>query len=302
MPMTLILALLLTFSFPSDSTNTELHAPSYEQMLEKGVSAFYETRWNEATDIFDEMKDISPEDPRAYFFESMIPFWEYFFVHQKPELSDEFLTISQKAVNFSEKKLEENPGDTTLVLMLSGLHGYRSLVAAGEKEYRTAMQSGVTGFKYTRRLLSMDSSRPDAQIGRGMFYYMVGSVPREARWLTNIVGIRGDIEMGFEEITKAAKSESAVSNDAMMMLMYLYDKEERYDEAITYADLLTNKFPENVIFHYKKGQIHEKRGNAETAIKSFNKVISLDNSYLTELKELSRAHVERLRNLSMVLN
>lgn len=300
--MTFILSLLLTFSFSSDSTNTEVWTPSYEQMLEEGVNAFYETRWDVATDIFDEMKEISPEDPRAYFFESMIPFWEYFFVHQKAELANEFLEISQVAVNFSEKKLEENPGDTTLVLMLSGLHGYRSLVAAGEKEYSTAMQSGVTGFKYTRRLLSMDSNRPDAQIGRGMFYYMVGSVPREARWLTNMVGLRGDIEMGFEEITKAAKSESAVSNDAMMMLMYLYDKEERYDEAIVYAELLTNKFPDNVIFHYKKGQILENKGDVKAAIKSFNKIITLDNSYLTELKELSKAHVEKLRNLSMVFN
>lgn len=300
--MTFILSLLLTFSFSSDSTNTDLPSPSYEQMLEDGVSAFYETRWDEAIEIFDEMKELSPEDPRAYFFESMIPFWEYFFIHQKPELANEFLDISQEAVNFSEKELEENPGDTTLVLMLSGLHGYRSLVAAGENEYRTAMQSGITGFKYTRRLLSMNSTRPDAQIGRGMFYYMVGSVPREARWLTNMFGIRGDIEMGFEEIKKAAESESAVSNDAMMMLMYLYDKEERYDEAIVYADLLTNKFPENVIFHYKKAQIFEKSGNIESAIKSYNQVISRENTYLTELTELSMEHVEKLRNLSMVLD
>lgn len=300
--MTFILSLLLTFSFSSDSTNTKNHSPSYDQMLEEGMTAFYETRWYVANDIFDEMKKTSPEDPRAYFFESMIPFWEYFFVNQKAELANEFLEISEDAINFSEIKLAENPGDTTLVLMLSGLHGYRSLVAAGEKEYRTAMQSGVTGFKYTRQLLSLDSTRPDAQIGRGMFYYMVGSVPREARWLTNMIGVKGDIEMGFEEIKKAANSESAVSNDAMMMLMYLYDKEERYDEALVYADQLTAKFPENVIFHFKKGQIYSKKGNIDAAIQSFKQVILLDNSYLTELKVLSEGHIEKLRNLSMVLD
>ncbi len=300
--MTFILSLLLTFSFSSDSTNSELGTPSYEQMLEDGVIAFYDTRWDAATAIFDEMKEMSPEDPRAYFFESMIPFWEYFFVHQKAELANEFLDLSKKAVNISERMLEKNPGDTTLVLMLSGLHGYRSLVAAGEKEYRTAIQSGLTGFKYTRRLLSMDSTRPDAQIGRGMFYYMMGSVPREARWLTNMVGIRGDVEMGLEEITKAAKSDSAVCNDAMMMLMYLYEKEERFDEAIIYANLLTDKFPDNVIFHYKKGQIYEKKGDIEAANTSFNKVIQLDNSNLKDLKELSKEHVEKLSKISMILN
>lgn len=300
--MTFIISLLLTFSFSSDSTNISNLTPSYEQLLDEGVTAFYETRWNEATDIFDEMKKVSPDDPRAYFFESMIPFWEYFFISQKAELANKFLDLSEDAVNFSEKKLAENPGDTTIVLMLSGLHGYRSLVAAGEKEYRTAMQSGITGFKYTRQLLSLNSSRPDAQIGRGMFYYMVGSVPREARWLTNMVGIKGDVELGFEEIKKAAESESVVSNDAMMILMYLYDKEERYDEALKYADLLTEKFPENVIFHFKKAQIYDNMGNSEAAIKSYNQVILLDNSYLTELKVLSEEQIEKLRTLSMILN
>lgn len=299
--MTFILSLLLTFSL-SDSTKTDTPSTSYEELLEKGVSAFYETRWDDATTIFDEMKKKSPEDPRAYFFESMIPFWEYFFVHQKEDLANEFLEISKEAVNLSEMELEENPEDTTLVLMLSGLHGYRSLVAAGEKEYRTAMQSGITGFKYTRRLLSLDSERADAQIGRGMFFYMMGSVPREARWLTNMFGIKGDVEMGFEEIKKAAQSESAVSNDAMMMLMYLYDKEERFEEAIVYADRLTEKFPENVIFHYKIGQIYEKQGDVDSAIKSFNRVILLDNSYLTDLKKLSKQHLEELKNLSMILD
>ncbi len=300
--MTFIISFLLTITLSTDSTFSDRSTPSYEDLLEEGVTAFYETRWDDATDLFDRMKEKSPEDPRAYFFESMIPFWEYFFVHQKEELANDFLNISESAVNFSEKKLQENPGDTTLVLMLSGLHGYRSLVAAGEKEYRTAMQSGVTGFKYTRRLLSLDSTRPDAQIGRGMFYYMVGSVPREVRWLTNMVGVRGDIEMGFEEIKKAAKSESAVSNDAKMMLMYLYDKEERYNEAIIYADQLTEKFPDNVIFHYKKGQIYQKKGNIDEAIESFSRVISLDNSYLTDLKQLSRDHIEKLNNISLLTN
>lgn len=300
--MNFILSLLITFSFSSDSTSHKKSTPSYEQMLEQGITAFYETRWDVATGIFDEMKKDSPEDPRAYFFESMIPFWEYFFIDQKKDLANEFLSLSEKAVYFSEKKLAENPGDTTLVLMLSGLHGYRSLVAAGEKEYRTAMQSGVTGFKYTRQLLSLDSTRPDAQIGRGMFYYMVGSVPREAKWLTNMFGVKGDTELGIEELKKAAQSDGVVSNDAMMILMYLYDKEGKYDEALEYAELLTKKFPENVIFHFKKGQIYDKKGNLNAAINSYNQVILLDNAYLTELKVLSKEHIENLRKLSMALD
>lgn len=301
--MNFIISLLLAFGFAIESPDSTDHKssapPSYEEQLETGVEAFYRTDWERATHIFDQLKDRSPEDPRAYFFESMMPFWEYFFIRQNEELANKFLEQSERAVHYSEEKLQKSPNDTTMVLLLSGLHGYRSLVAAGEKEYRIAMQSGITGFRYTRKLLSLDSERPDAQIGRGMFYYMVGSVPREVRWITNSAGIRGDIEEGFEELKKAAESDSEVSNDAKMILMYLYEKEERYDEAIVYADKLIDRFPENVIFHFKKGEILETMGETPQARASFQKVVSLDNPSLPTLQQQSKQRVDKLDELSL---
>jgi tetratricopeptide (TPR) repeat protein len=268
---------------------------TYEELLSEGVEAFYMTDWQKAGDIFEKMKLESPQDPLPHFFMSMMPFWEYFFIEQTGDLADEFLQKSEPAVKLSHDKLEKFPNDTTTVLMLSGLYGYRSLVAAGESNYRIAIQSGLTGFNYTRKLLSLGTDRPDARIGRGMFYYMVGSIPREMRWATNMVGIRGDVEQGFDELKKAAESDSYVSNDAKMMLMYLYDKEERFEEAIEYAEVLTEKFPGNVIFKFKKAQIHEKAGNKELAASLYAEVIDLNNSDLPEVK---RKSIERLSVLN----
>ncbi len=267
----------------------------YQKLLDEGVEAFYMTDWQRAGTIFEKMKTESPSDPLPHFFMSMMPFWEYFFIEQTGELASDFLQKSEPAVKLSHDKLEKFPNDTTTVLMLSGLYGYRSLVAAGENNYRIAIQSGLTGFNYTRKLLSLGTDRPDARIGRGMFYYMVGSIPREMRWATNMVGIRGDVEQGFDELRKAAESDSYVSNDAKMMLMYLYDKEEMFEEAIEYAEVLTEKFPANVIFKFKKAQIHEKAGNKDLASSLYGEVIKLNNPDLPEVK---RKSLERL----LVLN
>lgn len=301
--MNFIISLLVAFGFaiqmPDSTVDNSSTLPSYEEQLETGVDAFYRTDWERATQIFDQLKDRSPEDPRAYFFESMMPFWEYFFVQQRGELADLFLERSENAVDLSKQRLEEQPNDTTMVLLLSGLHGYRSLVAAGEKKYRVAIQSGITGFNYTRQLLSIDSERPDAQIGRGMYYYMVGTVPREVRWLTNAAGLRGDTEMGFQELKKAAESDNIIRYDAQMILMYLHEKEEEYDKALLYAQKLTDRFEENVIFHYKRGELLEKTGERSKAIESYNAVITRDNPFLGEITELSRKRVEDLQTLGM---
>jgi tetratricopeptide (TPR) repeat protein len=271
---------------------------NYDDKLDKGVDAFYRTDWVKASRIFAELRAEKPKDPMPVFFQSMLPFWEYFFIDQSEESAKEFLRISEEAVALSREQLEKSPGDTTMVLLLSGLYGYRSLVAAGESNYRVAMQSGVTGFSYTRRLLSLGTDRPDARIGRGMFYYMVGSVPSGMRWATNMAGLRGNIEQGFSELKIAAESDSYVSNDAKMMLMYLYDKENRHEEALVYAELLTEKFPENVIFKYKKALIHEKAGNIEPAAALYREVVEKDNPSLKRLTENSKERISELKKLS----
>lgn len=276
-----------------------LPGPEFNKRLEEGVQAFYQTEWGRARKIFDELKSESPSNPMPYFFESMMPFWEYFFVNQTEELATEFLEKSEKAIELSNKRLDEVPGDTTMVMILSGLHGYRSLVAAGESNYKIAIRSSMTGFSYTRKLLSLDSDRPDAKIGRGMYYYMLGSVPKEMKWVTNIAGLKGDIEMGLSELTLAAQSNSYVRHDAKMILMYLYNREEKYEEALVYAEKLTKEFPENVIFIYKKAEIYDKLGKMDLAKDQFTKILELDNKFLREVTNKSRSRIRELEELTL---
>ncbi|MCC5905776.1 MAG: DUF3808 domain-containing protein [Balneolaceae bacterium] len=268
---------------------------SYEFQLNSGIEAYYQTDWETARNIFNDMKMQNPDDPRPWFFKSMMPFLEYFFVDQSSELADEFLTMSERAVDLSQKKLEESPDDTTMVLMLSGLHGYRGLVAAGQNRHRIALSSGLTGFNYTRKLLSINSDRPDARIGRGMFYYMIGSIPSGMRWASNMIGFRADIEDGFDELKKAAESDSYISNDAKMMLMYLYDKEERYKDALYYAEMLTNALPGNVIFLFKKANILENLGNKSEAADVYKKIVAKNNPSLESITRKSEEKIAELK-------
>lgn len=267
---------------------------SYEEMLKRGIEAFYQTDWNRASEIFKELEQRSSEDPRAFFFNAMIPFWGYFFGGDDAGTADEFLKKSQKAIEISYKRLQEHPHDTTMVLMLSGLYGYRSLVAASEQKYQTAIKSGMTGFKYTRQLLAIDADDPRALIGKGIFYYMMGSVPPELRWATNLMGIKGNSEAGFAILEQAAASDSFVSNDAKMILSYLYRRDDRYQEALHHIKDLCNRYNKNIIFHFTLADLLEKSNRRTEAKKAYRMVVELQNSHLNKLKEQSK---ERLLQL-----
>ena len=280
----ILLFALLGHSHAQANVADSLH---YEEKLEKGIKAFYQTQWEEATSIFQELKSIDPTDSRAYFFDSMIPFWGYFFGGNESDSAQDFLRRSEKAIEVSRENLQDNPHDTTMVLMLSGLYGYRSLVAASEKNYRTAIQSGITGFTYTRQLLSIDADDPRALIGKGMFYYMVGSVPGELRWATNLMGMSGSVEEGFQILERAANSESHVSNDARMILSYLYKKEGRYDQAINHIQKLCDQYPQNVIFQYHYAELLDITDQTAQAKKAYLTVANAEQSPLPELRKKS---------------
>lgn len=290
-----LFALLLHFMpVVTFGVNSSEDSEPYEQKLEQGIEAFYQTDWDKAGKIFEELQSYDGKDPRAFFFDAMIPFWKYFFAGNSPEAASDFLSRSELAIEISQNRLDRNPHDTTMVLMLSGLHGYRSLVAASEKNYQTAIQSGMTGYTYTRQLLALDNADPRALIGKGIFYYMIGTVPNELRWATNMMGIRGDMEEGFAILEKAATSDSYISNDAKMILSYLYKREEKFKKAIRHIKDLCERYDNNIIFRFNYAELLEKTNQEHEAKKIYKSLIQSQNSHLSELKAQSRKKIRRL--------
>lgn len=278
--LTLSLSFLIfsTDSFGQDSVDT---------LLERGLYAFYHADWIEADSLFIEASIAAQGDPRGVFFASMIPFWSYFFVEPDPELASDYFSKSSLAIELSNQQLEVNPDDSTMVLLLSGLHGYRSLMAAREKRYAQAVKNGVTGFGYTTQLLRYGNDRADVRIGQGMYYYMVGSIPSEIRWMFTLFRENGSVERGLEELRLAASDSSYIGDEAKMILAYLYKKEKRYEEAIEFLDRLIDEYPNNPIFLFLKANNLQALGKDELASELYYQVSDLENPSFARLRERS---------------
>ncbi len=289
----LFIALIILLSGTENPGDAEKDA-TYDERLSQAISYFYDAEWDKSRSLLSELKSERPGDTSPYFFDSMIPFWGYFFGGNDSEKAHDFLNRSQTAIEVSERRLREAPRDTSTVLLLSGLYGYRSLVAAAENQYRTAIRSGMTGFTYTRQLLSMDSSDPNAKMGRGIFNYMMGSIPSGVSWATSFAGMSGDKEEGFRQLEEAAQADSFVSTDALMILTYLYLEEERFQEALNSAKKLSERHPSNAIFQYYLGKAFEQNGKEEEAGNAYREVVNLNNRQLTGLTQSARDRLEYL--------
>lgn len=292
--LTLFLCIFTSESVFAARLKPPVNSSDYEQALKKGIQAFYQTQWTEAEIIFNELQEKYPKDSRAYFFSSMIPFWEYYFGERSSRSANLFLSRSRKAISVSLNELQANPRDTTMVLLLSGLYGYRSLIAASEKQYRTAIESGLTGFKYTRQLLALDADDPRAVLGKGLFFYMMGSIPPKIKWITNMTGLSGDKQAGLKMIELAAESKSYVRNDARMILGYLYERENKNQKALLQLRKLSQSYPRNIIFQYNLARLLEKCNRPDQARAKYKEVVSLEGNELQILKEKSRKRIQNM--------
>jgi len=124
---------------------------------------------------------------------------------------------------------------------------------------------------------------------------MVGSVPGALRWLVRLFGLRGDVETGFDELKKAAGSDSYVSADAKMILAYIYSKEEEYTESLYYLSELRKKYPKNIIFQYKYAETLEKAGKMDEALGEYEKLIMMNVTGLEQLREMGIEKISQLK-------
>ncbi len=283
---------VISSSYDSD---TPMSSSSVTPTLDSALNAFYNADWDSAQSYLDLLKEETPDDPSVFFFDSMIPFWKYFFGGNRSEDAREFLDRSEIAINLGEKRLRASSRDTSTVLLLSGLHGYRSLVAASEREYRVAIRSGMTGFQYTRQLLSLDSDDPNAKMGRGVFNYMMGSIPSEIRWATSFAGISGDRETGIQELEEAATADSYVKIDALMILTYFYLRDEEFDNALRTSSQLVELYPDNSIFQFYHAKALESTNQRDDAIRVFSLVIENNQAGLEHLVQDSIKYVSKLK-------
>lgn len=275
----------------------EVNDKSDVAILPATIQSFYEADWEKTRFLIEKLKSDDALDPLPYFLSSMIPFWTYFFGGNETESARQFLDLSLEAIKIGEKRLEVTPTDTSAILLLSGLHGYRSLVAAREKQYRIAMSSGITGYSFTKTLLKMDDEDPNTLMGQGVFHYMVGSIPGEVRWMVRLAGLSGSKEQGFEMLEKAALADSHVSNDARMFLSHLYEKEGQIVEAYRHLDILSKKYPSNIIFQYNLGRLYEANDQIREAEAVYKKVLSMPAKGLLILHEMASNRLKLLEPL-----
>jgi hypothetical protein len=183
----------------------------------------------------------------------------------KKNANPEFVEANQQARKMASRRLEEYPGDTNALLVLTMTDGmesdYDQII---ERKQLPALSLTRQAEQEAHKLLALDPDAKDAYVALGAAHYIIGCLPGYKRAFLWFGGIRGDRERGIKEMKVAAAQGSYLRPFAKILLALAYRREHEPALARTLLAQLTEEFPSNPRFAYELSLVQSHNANPAT--------------------------------------
>jgi tetratricopeptide (TPR) repeat protein len=171
-----------------------------------------------------------------------------------PERAATFHTHLNRAIRLAETRVRTNPRDSDAHFQLGAAYGFRA-------SYITTVEGRVLGgfgdarraFREHRHVLELEPSRTDAALIVGMYRYGISQLPIHWRLLAGFAGFEGGGDEGIRLVERAAATTSDIQTNARFTLIVIYNREERYNDALRVIRELQTQYPRNRLLWLEAG-------------------------------------------------
>ncbi len=260
------------------SNSLELHAQrNIDNLVLKGLDDAYNFNWTKAENVFQNIIDKYPEDPRGYHYKARVYAW-YYLSSKKDSAYQNFVDFSDTTIDKANALLEKNPEDKNTLYILGSAYTYRAIVFAKAESYLDAIWASKKSESYLSEALKTDSTIYDAYLGLGLYNFAVGQIPSAFKWALNLAGINGNEKDGLSYLKIAAKRGTFAKVEAQYYLSQILSEVQfDYNLAGTYLKNLIQKYPANLLFNYSYSVLKLKQKDLNTSEKILRKIIVKNN-------------------------
>ena len=193
-----------------------------------------------------------------------------------PKIIGEFRNLTREAKRLAEVRLKQNPKDIEALDWLAVIQGLKaSFEEAVERRHFAALKDGDDAVDHHREVLKLDPNFIDAGLTVGLYEYVVGSLPLPIKVVAGITGFRGSKKKGLALLERVAKEGAWSRDDAKTLLIVLYTREKRFNDALSHARELSARYPRNYLFRLEaadalvsRAEVERKNKNTEAAVKA----------------------------------
>ena len=251
-----------------------------------GLTAGYNLDYAEALEAFRAAIDADPDDPaphrlfaatlwiRALFAQGAVTAEDYLGQARSsvartpppPDVDKAFREHLQRATTLAERAVKRDPQDPDAHFQLGAAHGFLASYIA------TVEGRGLAGFGAARRaydehegVLALDPRRKDAGMIVGLYRYGVSTLSWPWRLVAGLAGFGGGKDRGLRMLEDAAAFDSEVQANALFTLIVIYNREQRYDDALRTIARLQGMYPRNRLLRLERGSTALRAGRGADA-------------------------------------
>ena len=247
---------------------TDTERARFEELRRSGLDALYNIDYDKAQQDFKEIVRLYPNHPGGYqllaarlwiktLYESrrlQVSLYsnESFYTNGDdkvdPKIVTEFRNLTREARRLAEAKLKQEPKNIEALDFLANTEGLKaSFEEAVERRHFAALRDGNDAVDHHREVLKLDPKYIDAQITIGLYEYVVGSLPLPIKILAGATGYRGSKKRGLAMLEQVAKEGRWSQDDAKTLLILLYTREKRFEDALKFTRELSANYPRNYL-------------------------------------------------------
>jgi predicted Zn-dependent protease len=183
-----------------------------------------------------------------------------------PETVAAFREAIEKAIALARQRIAKNPKDADAHYQLGAAIGLRaSYSATVEGSVMGAFRAAREAYDEEEQALALQPQRKDAGLIVGTYRYIVAALAMPLRMVAYIAGFGGGKEKGIKQIEEAAAYGGDNQTEARFALILLYNREQRYDDALKQLAALRERYPRNRLVWLESGSTSLRAGRAADA-------------------------------------
>lgn len=281
----IVVYILLLFSANAISAQTAV----FDSLINVGINQIYNIKFEEAEKTFRKLNVDYPNHPAGRFFDSMILWWKINLDQDNEEYDELFEDKLEEVIDFCDDLLDEDEENVDAIFFKGGALGFRGRLYSIRKEWFDAALDGKDALPLVYEAFNIDPTNEDVKLGFGIYNYYAAAIPEKYPFIkpAMIFFPSGDKEKGIEQLKSASeKSKYAAIESQYFLLNLYYQFENKFDEALEYANMLHEQFPDNPIFEKYVGRIYVKKGDYKKAAKYFVNIKNKCDEKLTGYNDL----------------
>lgn len=263
-----------------------------------GIDACFRENYPLAEEKFKQIVSQTPQDPAGYFFFAML--YQAQMIDYESDFREEEFNESIKIVKkHAKERIKNNKAagsigkDAWAYLFLGNAYAAKAIHDARNGNWWSGLNNGMKAKSALKEAIKLDPELYDAYVALGSYHYWASVVTKALQWLPFFGDKR---EEGIAEMQLAQKraifSQDAASNG----LIWMYVNEKKFDQAISLAKEMQNKYPEGKSFLWGLATAYYEKFDWKNALLSYQEIVRKIQSQQNDPVYSERSESKSLNN------